>query len=106
MDEVSLADVETHVFEVAEEDEVAGFELGSWDGCAVVVLRGGVVGQLDPELCEHDERETGAVEAVVGVGASPRVWGAEVADRRRYGALAGGLCWRRCEGALQLAAHA
>src|SRR5919201_6821705 len=78
VDEGAAADVDAHVTESVEEDEVAGLELVAGDGCAHPVLRVRAVRQRDPDLGEHVHDQAGAVETR-GRCATPAVGHTQIA---------------------------
>ena len=57
VDELVVPDVDAHVAEPVEEDEVAGLEAAPRDGDAHLILRHGVVRERDPELRVHVHHE-------------------------------------------------
>src|SRR5204863_7697134 len=70
VDELVVPDVDAHVAEPMEEDEVAGLELIAGDGDAVVEHRGRMVRKRHADLREDEHGEARAVEAA-GRGAAP-----------------------------------
>src|SRR5438874_10935458 len=80
VDELAAADVDPHVPEPVEEDEVAGLQVAGRDGDADAPLRARVVRKADAHLPVHVRDEAGAVEAR-RARAAPDVGRAEILHR-------------------------
>ena len=66
MDELAAPDVDPHVTEAAEEDEIARLQVALGNRRAIAVLRRGVVGQRDADLVERVLDEAGAIKPARG----------------------------------------
>src|ERR671919_236521 len=83
VDELVAADVDAHVPQTVEEDEVAGLDLVAGHVRAVVPDRGGVVRKRNPDLRVDEADEARAVEPLRRTRSAPHVGDAEVLERDR-----------------------